>query len=274
MSSPKQDLIIYNDNSIISDEILNSNQSNLSIISHIQGTAPSWLTNSLIENALQGTSTLVTNESSNATKNRSDVVFISFNQPEEFYIKNCKKNGLELSKLNNFHFIDCFTNLFIDTIRNTTNPSKDINSLFQKISSKIQQIKGSKIIIFIEEPLILLQATTLEPDVLQGYIFQLNKLCRNLFVITNQDQSTTLDLSTTNPLDPVFKNSDFLLKLYHRSQLNIHLKPLETGRANDITGSLTISHGALDYDIDNLQVKEQEYIFNLTKDSNISLFYR
>lgn len=274
MSSPKQDLIVYNDNSIISEKILESNQSYLSIISHIQGTAPTWLVNSLIENGLQGTSTLITNESPSKINGRSEVVFISFSHPELFYIKNCKKNGLELSNMKNFHYIDCFTDLFTKIIKNVNEPANDIKAMFANISSQIQKIQNSKIVIFFENPLILLQATTLTSNELLYYIFQLNKLCRNLFIITNQDQSSIIDLSTSNHSDPVFKASDFLVKLYHRSQLNIHLKPLETGRANDITGCLIISHGAVNYDIENLFVREQEYIFNLTKDANVSLFYR
>lgn len=260
MSRPKQDLVFYDDSSIISERLLKSNHSHLSIISHTQGTGPLWLVNSILEEAI--------------TVRRAEVVFISFSHPEEFYIKHCKKNGLELSSQKNFHYIDYFTNLFTDIIKNPTDLLIDVQRLFQKISDKVQQIKSSNIIIFIEDPLILLQGTTLSAEKLLVYLFHLNKLCRNLYFITPQDSSTIFDMSSTNPADPLFKNTEFLLKLYHRSQLNIHIKPLETGRANDITGSLTISRGVLDYAIENLNVKEQEYIFNLSRDSNFSLFFR
>ena len=57
--------------------------------------------------------------------------------------------------------------------------------------------------------------------------------------------------------DPMIKINDFLIKLLHRSQLNITLEPLITGRAKDITGSLTISKGCIPYD-ENLSISINE----------------
>ena len=75
--------------------------------------------------------------------------------------------------------------------------------------------------------------------------------------------------------DPSFKASDFLIKLFHRSQLNISLQPLNTGRAKDITGSLTISKGTIPYyNLPNLKINEREYVYYLTKDFQIKLYYR
>lgn len=272
MSGQKQDLIVYNDNSIISDKVLLSPNNYLSIISHVQGTNPSWLLNSMIENATMGTATQVASESGMKRK-RSDVIFISFLHSADFYYKNCKKNGLDLATMENFTYIDCFTTLFTELIKDAKNAATDIEKIFSSISEKVTSIAGSKKIIFIEYPEFLVQATNLQPNVLLKHILLLNKLGKHLYVISNQDYPLTVDLSLSDSSHPTFKLTDFLVKLYHRSHLNINLKPLETGRAKDITGCLCITHGCLPY-MDNLQVREQEYIFNLTKDSNVSLYFR
>ena len=66
-----------------------------------------------------------------------------------------------------------------------------------------------------------------------------------------------------------------LIKLLHRSQLNITLEPLITGRAKDITGSLTISKGCIPYGENlSISINEKEYVYHITKDSQVKLYYR
>jgi elongator complex protein 6 len=144
MSGQKQDLIVYNDNSIISDKVLLSPHSYLSVIGHVQGTNPSWLLNSMIENATMGTATQVTSESGMKRK-RSDVIFISYLHSADFYYKNCKKNGIDLATMNNFTYIDCFTTLFTELIKDAKNATADIEKMFflnigkSRINSWIKQ---------------------------------------------------------------------------------------------------------------------------------------
>lgn len=272
--SQRQDLTFFNDNSIISDKVLNSPSSYLSIISHIQGTSPTWLVNSLIENGLFGTASLVNNDLNQKLNNRSEVYFISFIQPQEFYNKNCKKNGIDLSILKNFKYIDCFSDLFTKTITNPINAHDQITRLFDDIIKKITASSSSKKIIFIEAPELLLLSTNLTSNQLLTIITKINNLCRQLYIIVPQDSPQLVDLSNTNEKDPVFKISEFLVKLYHRSQLNLNLQPLSTGRANDITGCLTISQGCIPFEIDTLKVLEKEYIFHISKESSVKLFFR
>ena len=72
--------------------------------------------------------------------------------------------------------------------------------------------------------------------------------------------------------NPTFKITDFITKLLFRSNLNITLEPLATGRAKDITGSIIVSKGAIPYD--DLIVEEKSYVYNITKDANVKIFYR
>lgn len=274
-TSQQQDLVFFNDNSLISNAILKSPSSHCSIISHVQGTSPTWLINSLLENSLIGTACLVNNDLNRKIPNRSEVYFISFSHPKDFYIKNCKKNGLDLSLLSNFKFIDCFSDLFSNKIKNPSKASSEVTNLFKNIIDEVQASANSEKVIFIESIEILLSSTNTKSIELLKQCFEINKLCRQLFVIVAQDYPQIVDLSASMPQDSVFKITDFLLKLYHRSQLNLNLQPLPTGRANDITGCITISKGAIPYEIlEGVKVIEKEYIYYVNKESNIKLFFR
>lgn len=271
-----QDLIFHNDHSLVSDAVLNQgSQSYLSIVSHEQGTSPSWLLNSLIENSLVGSSNLVNSELKRLPngKCRSHVYFTSFLHPLEYYSSNCVKNGLDITKMENFTFIDAFSNLFTEVL---TDDGKDqatqLRSFFkEKISSVVTDPKS---IVFIEFPEILLTSTSITSNVLLSELNKINKICKQLFIISGQDYPQSIDLNVTNPNDLIFKVSDFLAKLYHKSQLNINLMPLPTGRAKDITGCITISQGTVPYVGTNLQVVEREYIYLVAKDGNVKLFFR
>lgn len=274
-TSQKQDLIFFNDNSIISDEILKSPSAHCSVISHLQGTSPTWLINSLLENALIGTAGLVNNDLTRKIPNRSEVYFISFSNSKDFYTKNCKKNGLDLSLVPNFKFIDCFSDLFIKLIKNPSKSTNEVLKLFDQIINEIELSANSNKVIFIESLEILLSSTNINSNELLFQCFRINKLCRQMFVICAQDYPQLVDLSASVPEDSVFKITDFLLKLYYRSNLNLNLQPLPTGRANDITGCLTISKGAVPYQsVEGIEVIEKEYIYYVNKESNIKLFLR
>lgn len=271
MSSPQnQDLVFHNDGSLTSDSVLNSLDSYLSIISHTQGTSPAWLLNSLIENALIGTASLVNTDLKKTIK-RSHVYVISFLHLEDFFISNCKRNGLDLSLVPNFTFIDCFTNLFSD-ISTPQNASEQVKKLFDlKILPQIKQ--DQKNVILVEFPEFLLSSTSITSNELLGHLSKVNKACQQMYTVVSQD-SQVVDLSASNPLDPVYKTTDFLVKLYHRSFININLKPLPTGRAKDITGCLTISRGTHPYNVGSLVVTEREYIYLVTKEGSVKLFFR
>lgn len=273
MSVQNQDLVFHRDNSLISDLVLtNPTNSYLSIISHKRGTSPTWLLNSLIENSTNGSANLINSELKKKPR-RSNVFFISFLHPEEFYKTNCIKNGIDLSSLPNFHFIDCFTNLFTDIVTNPSSPKsgEEFKEYFE--SKVIPTIKPDSVV-FIEGPELLLSSTSISSNQILSVLTKLNRSCKQLFIVCGQEYPESFDLTSTNDLDPVFKTADFLIKLYHKSQLNINLKPLPTGRAKDITGCLTISKGTIPYEGISLQVWEREYIYLVSKDGNVKLYFR
>ncbi|ODV77768.1 uncharacterized protein CANTADRAFT_22891 [Suhomyces tanzawaensis NRRL Y-17324] len=276
MSNQQQDLIFFQDNSLLSEEIITSESSVLSVISHVQGTSPSWLLNSLIENGLNGTATLINNDLNKKRSNRAEVFFVSFLHSKDFYIQNCKKNGLDLGHFTNFHFIDCFTNLFTKYIKDFKESSRGVSEIFGQIEKQVEAVGGTRKIVFIEGLELLLLSNAGKANDLLSHILKLNRKCRHLLVVSAQDSPQIVKLHANTTQDPAFEVSDFLVKLYHRSQLNINLQPLATGRANDITGSLTISRGSVPVEsiIPGLRVVENEYIYHVTKDASIKLFYR
>lgn len=259
-----QDLVFYHDNSLISDAAL-SNGHWLTIVSHLQGTSPAWLVDSLVENALVGTAAQI-NQELHKTAGRSHVYFASFVHPYDFLAKGCKKNGLDLAQ-HNFHHIDCFTNLFAKVP--PVNAASPAAKLFGDIEAQLLQ--HSPCVVFLESPHLLLLATDLSASDLVAHIMALSRASRQVVLVVPQDSPHLVDLLVDNPADVVFKYSEFLTKLYHRSHLNVHLQPLPTGRAKDITGSITVTKGCVPGPV---KIMEKEYIYHLSKESSIKLSFR
>ena len=297
LNNPSQDLIFFKDNSLISKKILNNeinrksknSNSYLSVITYNQSTSPNWLINGLIEDTLFGNASksLNNHELSNASNesisntNRR-IMVISFLHNKEFYIKNCKRIGINLEEKEQqqqFQFIDYFNDLFINLIKNPNDSIKDINKMFDNIINSLNNDSKDDVdVIIIEGVEILLFATNITSNQLIFNINRLNKKCRQLFVVSSKEclfknnESIGVTFSFD---DPMIKINDFLIKLLHRSQLNITLEPLITGRAKDITGSLTISKGCIPYDENlSISINEKEYVYHITKDSQVKLYYR
>lgn len=272
-ASQEQDLVIFKDNNVISEKILTSESSYFSIISYAEGTQPAWLVNSIIENAMLGTASQVNKDLNRKQPKRSEVIFISFSNPHEFYIKGCKKYGLELSRDPNFHYIDCFSELFTKHITNPGDALAQVKALFELITSAINKIDSVRKIIFLENPEILICATNITSFDLSNIITRFNRLCRNLYLITNQASPQLVNLSNNDISDPSYKNTDFVTKLHQRAHLNIHLEPLTTGRAKDITGILTVSRGSLPFE-QGISVDEKSFTYHVSKEWNIKLYFR
>lgn len=262
MSVPSQDLVFFKNHSLIPDSILSSEKSYLSIITHSQGTNPSWLINCLVENAIYGTASFVNQDLKKRAK-LGKVVLFSFLHNESHYSKGIRKNGVTLPD-SNFKFVDCFSNLFTERIENPENASKDVLELFD-----VDIDQGS--VVFVEAPETLLFSTNVSSDELLTALLKLNKKASQLFVVVSKDEQL-VDYNSNEVHNPAFKITDFITKLLFRSHLNITMEPLSTGRAKDITGSIVVSKGAIPFD--DLIVEEKSYVYNITKDANVKIFYR
>lgn len=260
MTTQKQDLTFFHDNSIIPQ----LNERLLGVATHTQGTSPSWLINSLVENALYGTCHLNHDQPSRRSNVVADTVLISFLHNEKFFEKDLRKAGVETGE--GFHFIDLFSDLF----SKISSPAS-LEKTVEGIVTQIKSFKRNHKVLIIEGIEVLLAATPINATQLLDQIAVLCRASTSLFIITAADPEL-YTLKVANEKLPEFKMNEFLNRLAHMSKLNIALRPLDTGRAKDVTGTLTISRGAIPFK--SLQVTEKEYLFLVSRDQTTKLFFR
>lgn len=269
-SVPEQDLALFADHSILPDSYLKLKPCQLGTIAHVQGTSPAWLVSSLIENAIIGTATTTNRDINKKIPNRSHVVYISFTNTKSVVVKNCKRNGLSLDTDKNFTFHDCLTDLFTKHIKDTSKSKEAVQKFFGDLRTAIENISHELTLIILENPELLLAATDFDSNSLIYFILSLQTISNSVFVIINAEPSL-IDFDSVLTTEVVPKVADFFVKLLHKSSINVNLLPLATGRAEDITGCLTISKGAVPSPT---AVAENEFIYNVTKEGSVKLFFR
>ncbi|KAG7194229.1 uncharacterized protein KQ657_004947 [Scheffersomyces spartinae] len=266
----QQQLVFFNDHSII-PETSDEDSSIVGIISESPGTSAAWLVATLIENSLQGSANHINSELSKR-RIKSPTLFISFKHVGDFYKKLCKRNGVDLATIKDFQYVDLFTDLFTKHIPSGTTTAATNKHLTSMFDNVIGGIKSTPVI-FVEYPEILLTTTDISPNELLVQLDRLCKLSSRTFVLLSTDR-TLIDFSLTDSSDPVFKVSDFISKLYHRSNINIYCQPLATGRANDLTGTLCISRGPNVIEPRTLNVASRDYLYHINRDGNVKLYLR
>lgn len=269
MSSQQQDLVFFADGSLVSFNKSSKNPP-LHIVSYRDGTAPMWLVTSLVENCLVGTANQVNRELKSSVKDTS-VLYVSFLNTEDSFKKAFRKQAVDIDSLSLFEYLDYSTSLFTTEFVPGKDTSTQCKKLFENIELNIKSKTSMHKVVFIDGPELLLAATDLQSNELLAGIRRLNELATIIPVINVH--SSYFDLESTNAQDPTFRLSEFFVKLFHTSSLNVHLQPLSTGKAKDITGSLTVTRGALPVPT-NSEVLEREYVFQVTKDATAKLFFR
>lgn len=267
MTSQQQDLAIYDDGTLVDKGLFQKFSHSVHIVSHVEGTKPSWLVNSMMETLLAGTANLV-NRDLPQSPAWASVTYISFLTNRDSLVKSCRRQGLDLDSVPQFKFIDCFTNLF-EKISNPNDPAQ-VKGFLESISKQVRAAENS--VVFLDGPEFLLAATCLDANTLLSHILKLSLHCNLLVAVVNAD-TAILDLGASAPSDPVFKITDFFVKLHHKSSLNINIRPLATGKAKDITGCLSVSRGALSSD-HKVSIIEKEYVFQVSKEAGVKLYYR
>ncbi|KAH3674246.1 hypothetical protein WICPIJ_009646 [Wickerhamomyces pijperi] len=269
MTSQKQELHLFSGNAIIPHKSLTKSHL-FTTISHVQGTSPTWLVNYLIDNALYDTCLLNEGQSTRSSV-KSGVVFISLINDSKTYEAGLKKLGVDLKSIPQFQFIDLFTDLF------TKVQPQEPQSIAKLFDSEVfpHISKTKKPIIFIEGLELLLLSTQITSIQLLGYLSQLTSLSKSLFLITPSD-SELHDITTINTQSSrQHQYHDFLIRVLHRTNLNIALRPLSTGKAKDVTGTLTISRGSVPFEgLDGLEILEREYLYLVSRDNSVKLFFR
>ncbi len=299
-----QDLSFFKDGNILPSSYLLSSSQPLSLITSIEGVNPSWLINTLIESIIYDSCSLnrglrKNDELKLSHKTRGiPIIIISFINDFNYFKKNLIKFGIDLDKLNGkIIIIDCLTNLFMkidnDGIRGNgiqnnykPGPFQDIDDLFKQLYTIISKLtptssnsNNNKPAIILEAPDILLSSNLFNSKQLLKLMFSLQKVSSSLYVSLNIDEEL-IDIDKHPEQTSIeFQQYDFLVHMIHRASLIIGLKPLETGRAKDVTGILRISRGTVPLSIDENdekinEIQEREYFYLVNGDAQVQLFFR
>lgn len=233
----RQDLTLYRDGSIVPS--ITSNGGYLLVVRYASGTYPSWFISTLLSVAATNTAKGVNHSLQH--RSGTPATLVSFTNNQEFYALAFKPVGQV-----KFNFIDCFSQLFEKTIPDPENASELIAKLFQQIQKQAQGV------VIIDGVEILQLATTILATELTGHLQLLLKTATHVYVVTS---------------DPYEETAQLFENLLWRSQMVVQFKPLETGRAKDITGLMTVTRGPVPAPA---PVNEEEWIYHLTtKDFSI-----
>ena len=265
MSSQQQDLVFFSDGTLLSSAVT-PQRPPLFIISHHDGTAPTWLVSVLVENSLVGTAGLV-NRDLRPAKTDCSVAYVSFLRASDDVKKAARKHASDSLR---FRFLEYSASLFAK-VPAAGDTAAHIDLLFDDIAAEVGNMSTAKRIVFLEAPELLLASTAAASADVLGGIKTLNKMATVVPIINIHTALVNMDACV--PQDTTFRVTDFYVKLHYMSSLNVSLQPLPTGKAKDITGSLTITRGAVP-EPGNLDVVEHEYVFHVTKDTAAKLYYR
>lgn len=274
----KQDLILFSNQSCI-----DSAANGIWLINSMLATQPIWLINAIMETVIKGVPNSI-NSSSNLKEpvgfqRGSTVTLCSFIHEIDYY-------QVPLSKISNidsnqYNIIDFMSNYiknknFINNTNNSPSSSRNIDAL-QKIVDDFPNFSNMIILDHPELLLSLIGCSSIE--LWNGLIKPLQLKCDKL-LISNSIEWFNLDLN-----DPINSNNietketvelnKFLLNCLHQCVINLTIKPLSTGYAKDISGTLTITRGGQPLNLpigSSLHIIENEYLYLNEKEST-KLFY-
>lgn len=262
-SLQKQDLNIFSDHSVISKELCNGSSHDMIFLTSSPSNSPFWLINALIETQVLGVPYSLNTEStySNNLKSSRGVSIGSF-------IHDAKHFTNALSKLkippDAYNIFDLLTDFVLKTI---TKPRakvlSDLVNLFPHNPSSVIILEQPEMLLF------LLEGLTSE-ELHQKFIMPLMRKCGLLII------STTLNTSNeelnTRSRDAI-ELTRFTVGCFYKSIAVLSLRPLDTGRASDVTGSLSITRGGITASHIPAHVVENEYLY-LNQRESVKLFYR
>lgn len=262
---PSQDLVIYSDGSITAPpNIAFGKEHTFNLLLYTEFTKCTWFEIALMQNSLLDIcyiNSTTSHQDSYCWQNpKCNVLFASFGNGSEVYFKQFQKYmKIDMTRGNGaFKFIT-----FLE---------EDIEKWFdilQMEAAKLTQDKSRALNIFLEDPQLLLFLKNYDEDEIISRLAKLNEIA-NIYVTAPSDKSLLQFTQLSDDLATVY--TSFIMKLLHRSNLIVRLKPLKTGRAEDITGELIINKGVIDHS--KLQVLEREYLYVIGKEGSVKLFYR
>lgn len=227
-------------------------QQSLSLIVSEQSNSPTWLVSGVIQQSLSSDNECFLSPHSPSRQKPALPTFLfSFSNTELTYSKYFHKyitKNKDIFKFKSF-------------ITDDTQSLETWNSIILEDVKKIASYKGLSPVVIIENPELLL-------SVVPGMV--LSKLLSQLMAIQQQCALYIVTSSSTT-IAP-----QFLPSLLQRASLLVSLTPLSTGRADDISGVLSISPGPirLDEETDNTTpVADRQYSY-LVSTNAVKLYYK
>lgn len=241
----EQDLNFYSTH----EHSLISPQNTLSLIVHEPSNYPSWLVSGIVQQALSPNSECFLSPQAPLKPNTpSPVILLSFTNTLQTYSKYTHKYITQNK--------DFFT--FISFLTDTSIPLESWN---QKVVNQLSTLKSSKPIVIIENPELLLSIVpNMTTSKLLSQLHSIQKLSA-LYIVT----------STSNT--PISSQSLFLPSLLHHSSMIVSLTSLTTGRADDISGILSISSGPKHLVSNDSKIADLQYSYLVTT-SGVKLYYK
>lgn len=236
-----QEFVVYSDQKILPKAGNNSHQSLYSIL-YNNGTYPLWLINKII------------NDDSESMDYSFTVA--SFINNSKFMKRNIKLTGDVDVK-----FVDLTLSLQVGDI------SKIVETKFNDITKK----EGN--VLILEQPELLLSSieSLTAVSLFQTFINKLfHEKFQHIIIISNIDYYSNYINSFHQ-----YQYTSYYQSLQYKSEVLFTVKPLKTGFAKDITGTLTVTKGGAEHSHHSNKTKviENEYFFYVNKDGFVKLFY-
>ncbi|KAH3899012.1 related to Elongator complex protein 6 [Saccharomycodes ludwigii] len=268
----KQDLVIFNDRTVLPD--FKNHGHTLTHITHKLGTSPTWLLTALIETHIHGVP-LSLNESEKSNGkipivNKSPIYISSFIHNESYSEQHFQN---KISPQSGYYILPNLMEEIMKCTINTHNNGNNFDGLCSYILKMLKVKKEEQeqqTTIILEEPQLLLALipNLKARDILLKLITPISQIFQRVIVVTN------IELYDNDATAESIEIKKFIQTIFYRSIVQLSLKPLETGRANDVTGTLRITRGGCASAVDNTTfVVENEYLYHVQKKS-IKLFYR
>ncbi|CAN6652919.1 elongator complex protein 6 [Trichomonascus vanleenenianus] len=189
------------------------------------------------------------------------VCLVTFQDHNELHKKGLKRVGLDLAIVpaHEFQLVDLSGSLV------TTRGAATLEQLV----SLLQKNVPANAALVIESLDFLGPICGLSAEDLSQLAFSLQKMSRGVYMMCNADEPLIMDTEDSDLAD---NQANFIVSLLYQSTVSLTLRPLETGRADDVTGVLTVATGAR-VPLEGVTVVEGEYMYLVTNDST-KIFYR
>lgn len=265
----KQELQIFSDHSVLSRHLFTDSSSNLVLVTDTVATNASWFVNALVETVTLGgpVSLNGNNSGSNSGLSSSDpvkVVVGSFLNHQSYFTTAFDR--LKVPR-NRYNVLQIAEDLVVKNV------GKPVDVVIEWVLKQFEEsLSNSPSVVILEKPEILMALFKLNSDELHlKLINPLLKLC-SLLIVVNSVESFDNDFPEHLGKDTV-EFVRFTTSCFHKSFLVLSVRPLDTGKAKDVTGTLAITRGGALLDIPALHVVENQYLFHDLKE-NTTLFYR